>query len=118
MQLIIVDRYTVEVKKKSTFRLRTVFITVCIFITIAITIMRFYYTVCVFITVAITLCVHYAFTFSAVFYSVSSDSGREYAPSGSHYVRGPGLSSCAWKWVFVTWVCGVRPARQTLRGRW
>ena len=57
----------------------------------------FFITACVFITVAITLRVHYAFTFSAVFYSVSSDGGREYTASGSHYVRGPGLSSCAWK---------------------
>ena len=100
-------------QKKSTFRLRTVFITVCVFITVAITIMRFYYRLR-FHTVAITLRVHYAFTFSTVSYSVPSDGGREYAASGSHYVRGPGLSSCAWKRVFATRACGVRPA---LRGR-
>ena len=35
--------------------------------------------------------------FSLFFYSVSSGSGREYAASGSHHVRGPGQSSCAWK---------------------
>ena len=103
-------------QKKSTFRLRTVFITICVFITVAITIMRFYY----------RLRFHYRYNYparalcvyiSAVFYSVPSDAGREYTASGSHYVRGPGLSSCAWKRVFATRACGVRPARQTLRGR-
>ena len=62
-------------QKKSTFCLRTVFITVC-----------------VFITVARALCVLH---FRCFFYSVSGGSGREYAASGSHHVRGPGLSSCA-----------------------
>ena len=51
------------------------------------------------------------------FYSVSGGSGREYAASGSHHVRGSGLSSCAWKRVVATWACGVKPARQTLCGR-
>ena len=50
-------------------------------------------------------------------YSVSGGSGREYAASGSHHVRGPGLSSCAWNRVVATWACGVRPARQTHCGR-
>ena len=62
---------------------------------------------------ACIMCLH----FLLFFYSVSSDSGREYAASGSHHVRGPGLSSCAWKRVVATWACGVRPACQTLRGR-
>ena len=65
----------------------------CVIITVFIT-------VCVFIPVAITVHVHYIFR--CFFYSVSSGSGREYATSGSHHVRGPGLSSCAWKRVVAT----------------
>ena len=75
---------------------------------------------CVFITICVlqlpctgVMRLH----FPLFFYSVSSGSGREYAASGSHHVREPGLSSCAWKRVVVTRACGVRPARQTLHGR-
>ena len=53
------------------------------------------------------------FMFPLFFYSVSGSSGREYAASGSHHVRGPGLLSCAWKRVVTMWACGVKLACQT-----
>ena len=78
--------------------------------------------VCVLFRLRFHYCCNYraralVVTFSAVFYSVSGSSGGGYAAPGSHHVRGPGLSSCTWKRVVVTWACGVGPARQILCGR-
>ena len=60
---------------------------------------------------------HFPLSFTLSPATVAVNTPLQVAASGSHYVRGPGLSSCAWKRVFATWACGVRPARQTLRVR-
>ena len=83
-----------EVKKKSTFHLHTVFITVC-----------------VFITIVRALCVLYF----RCFFTLSPAAVVENTPLqvASHHVRGPGLLSCAWKRVVTMWACGVKLACQT-----
>ena len=103
-------------QKKSTFRLRTVFITVCVFITVAITVRVHYAFLLPFAFCnyrARALCV-YIFR---CFFTLSPAAWQRIRASGSHHVREPGLSSCAWKWVVMTRACGVRPARHTRHGR-